>query len=54
MPHVIVLKERRHHLTIYDSKERKDLISKIFKDELEKIRKCDIGFSKMNNFPPLS
>ena len=45
MPHA-VLKDYPHHLTKYDSKI---LIFKLF-NELGKIWKCDLGFSKIQIF----
>ena len=46
MPHVIVLKDHPHYLTKYEGKGTKISIFKLF-NELEKIWKCNLSFSKI-------
>ena len=46
MPHIIKLKYHPHHLTKYEGKGAKISIFKLF-SELEKIWKCNLGFSKV-------
>ena len=46
MPHVILLKDYPHHLTIYENNGTKISPFKLF-SELGKIWKCNLGFSKI-------